>query len=476
MLHVPILRGGKAYRSIDRVRLADVRTRLPVAEVSQANRGLIARDMNDAGKRRRTLASFRAADLAGICARAAVLFAEASLPLDDGVEQTAAEYIGALSATTGMPEALCRANAAKIQFVLGRMEEVLSGWTRGLDLRVLDAGWGKEGGRRVSYLSQADALGAVLPNNSPGVHSLWIPAFALKVPLVLRPGRQEPWTPLRIARALMAAGAPQEAFSFYPSDHAGAVEILLRCGRSMLFGDGATLRAWQDDPRVQLHGPGWSKVILGEDAAPRWREHLEVMAGSIADNGGRSCLNASSVWTPSAGREIARTLAERLATIDARPLTDPEARLAAFSDPSQARRISDHIDRLLEVPGAEDFSARVRGPHRLVEADGCTFLRPTVIWCEDPGHPLAACEFLFPFAAVVELPSSEMTARIGPTLVATALTNDSAFQRELLACPLIDRLNLGPIPTSRVSWDQPHEGNLFDHLYRQRAIQVEGAA
>ena len=32
-------------------------------------------------------------------------------------------------------------------------------------------------------------------------------------------------------------------------------------------------------------------------------------------------------------------------------------------------------------------------------------------------------------------------------------------------------LNLGSMPTSHVSWDQPHEGNLFEHLYRQRAIQ-----
>src|SRR5678815_376991 len=253
MLHVPILRGGKSYRSIDRVKLVDVRTRKPVAEVSQANRGLIARDLQDAAGRRRILASHRAADLVSLCARAAVLFAEESLQLDDGAEQTPAGYIGALSATTGMPETLCRANAAKIRFVLARMEEVLSGWTRGLDLGVLDAGWGTEGGRRVSYLSQADALGAVLPNNSPGVHSLWIPAFAMKIPLVLKPGRQEPWTPLRIARALMQAGAPPEAFSFYPGDHAAGAQILLRCGRSMAFGDASTLRPWMNDPRVQLH-------------------------------------------------------------------------------------------------------------------------------------------------------------------------------------------------------------------------------
>ena len=54
----------------------------------------------------------------------------------------------------------------------------------------------------------------------------------------------------------------------------------------------------------------------------------------------------------------------------------------------------------------------------------------------------------------------------------TALTNDEEFRRELLASPHVGRLNFGPIPTNRISWDQPHEGNLFDHLYARRAFQV----
>ncbi|HEY3174267.1 MAG TPA: aldehyde dehydrogenase family protein [Candidatus Polarisedimenticolia bacterium] len=476
MLHVPILRAGRSYRSLDLVRLPDVRTGRIVAEVSQANRGLIARDLLDAPRRARSLRSRQASELAGVCAKAASLFAGADLPVDEDTTHSPDDYLRHLSATTGMPLSLCRANMEKIRFVLERMEEILAGWTRGLNPSILDAGWGLDGGRRVSYRACAEALGAVLPNNSPGVHSLWIPAFALKYPLVLKPGRQEPWTPLRVVRALMAAGAPDEAFSFYPCDHAGAVEILLRCGRSMLFGDAGTLGAWKEDPRVQLHGPGWSKVILGEDEAPRWQDHLDLMVSSIADNGGRSCLNASGVWTPSHGLQIGRALAGRLAAIDARPLADPQARIAAFPDPAQARRLSEHIDRLLQTPGARDLTAEVRGPQRIVEVDGCTFLRPTLIWCEDSEHPLASCEYLFPYAAVVEVPRERMLQRLGPTLVATALTHDQEFRRELLECGDIDRLNLGPIPTSRISWDQPHEGNLFEHLYRQRAVQTDDAA
>jgi hypothetical protein len=65
-----------------------------------------------------------------------------------------------------------------------------------------------------------------------------------------------------------------------------------------------------------------------------------------------------------------------------------------------------------------------------------------------------------------------MLSAIGPTLVCTAITNDESFRRDLIAATHIDRLNLGPIPTPQVDWLQPHEGNLVEFLYRNRALQV----
>jgi hypothetical protein len=64
-----------------------------------------------------------------------------------------------------------------------------------------------------------------------------------------------------------------------------------------------------------------------------------------------------------------------------------------------------------------------------------------------------------------------MPACLGPTLVVTALTHDRGLVDRLLASDLIGRLNLGPIQTNAIAWDQPHEGNLFDHLYGRRAFQ-----
>jgi len=92
-------------------------------------------------------------------------------------------------------------------------------------------------------------------------------------------------------------------------------------------------------------------------------------------------------------------------------------------------------------------------------------------------HPLANREFLFPFASIVDMSSQDLACVpdcFGQTLSATVLTSDKDFIRRLLQSAAIGRLNLGAIPTNAIAWEQPHEGNLFDHLYGRRAFQAKG--
>ncbi len=64
-----------------------------------------------------------------------------------------------------------------------------------------------------------------------------------------------------------------------------------------------------------------------------------------------------------------------------------------------------------------------------------------------------------------------MPEPMGKTLVVTALTRDQRLCDRLLRSSFVDRLNVGAIPTNQISWDQPHEGNLFEHLYARRSFQ-----
>lgn len=471
--HIPILRNGEIYKSVDRIELFDHATGDVVAHVSQANSGMIVRDVGrmDGG----ALEHYSIRELIGICRRAAELFVSATLPLGEG-QQTFAQYLAQLSSTTGMPIVYCKGNAEKIRRVLAEIDLVIRGLTRGFELSILDRGYGDDEGRTLSFHRAGRIFGAVLPSNSPGVHGLWAPSMALKAPTVLKPGREEPWTPFRMFQALIAAGMPKAAMGFYPTDHAGARALLESVDRSMLFGDTSTTKPWRSDRRVEIHGPGFSKVILGDDAAGDWERYVDLMVSSISANCGRSCINASAVWTPRNGRALAEAIAKRLSVVEALPADDPRATVAAFADPGMAERISAIIDQGLREEGAVDLTERFRGSPRLVRKGRCAYLLPTILWCEDREHPLANREFLFPFASVVECPTAEIPEAIGRTLVVSAISEDRAFLGSLMASVNVDRLNIGPIPTWQLSWDQPHEGNLFEHLYRQRAFQIESAA
>ena len=471
MISLPILRFGEPYTSLEVDEAVHFLTGEPVARISRANSGMIQRDMRKAARARESLRAIPIDDLTARVGRAGELYMTASLPTGDGT-QTADEFVRAQSATTGLPERMCRANMKKNAFVLGEMRSILTSLTRGLDLDVLGRGHGQERDVPISYQAQSPVLGLVLPSNSPGVHTLWLPIIPLQIGLVLKPGSQEPWTPYRMASALGEAGIPREAIAIYPghADVGGAV--IDACQRSLVFGGGPTIEKYRGNPRVQPHGPGFSKILIGDDQVDNWERYLDVMVESVFINSGRSCINASGIWASRHTSEIAGAIAQRLAAIRPLPPEHPDAALAAFTVPGIADAISNAIDAELKVPGVTDVTATYREGGRHVKEGRADYLLPTVLHAESPKVPAAQQEYMFPFVTVVECPQNAMIDAIGPTLVCTAITCNEAFRRQLLDAVHIDRLNLGPVPTSQLNWLQPHEGNIVDFLFRARAFQT----
>jgi acyl-CoA reductase-like NAD-dependent aldehyde dehydrogenase len=483
MIEIPLLRWGEPYDSLEKDTVVHFETGEELARVSRANPGIVQRDLKKAARAREALRAIPIHDLLAIVKRAGELYMSAELPLGDG-RQTPADFARMQSATPGLPEHMCRANMEKNHFVLSNMERILDSLTRGLPLELLAQGWGLESrGVPVSYQALAPVLGLVLPSNSPGVHTLWLPIIPLQIGLVFKPGPQEPWTPFRMTAAFFEAGVPREAISIYPGLGDIGAAVLEGCGKSLIFGGTATVDRYKGNPAVQVHGPGFSKILLGDDVVDDWERYLDLMVQSVLANSGRGCINASGVWASRHTEDIAQAMAERLATVEPLPADDPRAALAAFTVPGTAKAISAQIDGLVGQGGAEDVTARVRAGRgeasrpRLVERERCDFLRPTVIHCPDPGAPLANAEYMFPFASVVRCPQDRMLSAIGQTLVGSAITEDPEFRRQLLDATNIDRLNLGPIPTIKLDWLQPHEGNIIEFLFRHRAFQeAEGAA
>ncbi len=470
MLEIPVIRWGKPYESLDVTDVKHFATGEPIAKVHQANGGIIKRDLRTAQKARDILRMIPCDELIARIGKAADLYESGTLPIGDG-NQSPDDFAHQQSSTTGLPEHMCKANMAKNSFVLKNMTTILDCLTRGLPLDVLTRGWGVEDrGVVVSYQAQTPILGAVLPSNSPGVHTLWLPAIPLQIGLVLKPGPQEPWTPYRMMSAFNEAGIPSEVWSMYPGEAEAGAAVLESCPRSMIFGGTPTVDRYRGNPRVQAHGPGFSKILLGDDVVDDWEKYIDLIAESIYINSGRGCINCSGVWASRHTKEIAEALAERIGPVEALPPEDPNAGIAAFTVPGMAQAVWGMIEADLKENGVTHCTEKFG--ERLVEKELCAYLRPMIVHCESSEKEIAKKEYMFPFSTVVKCPQDEMLAKIGPTLVGTIITENEAMIQAANDANHIDRLNIGPIPTSKLNWLQPHEGNIIDFLFRSRAYQV----
>ncbi len=470
MITLNPLRWGKQYKSLEFQDVFHFDTGESIAKIGQVNGGMVQMDMRKADNARKVLREIPTQELIARCKKAAHMFEHETLPVGDS-QQTVADFIHQQSASTGLPEHMCRNNMQKNCFVLSNIDKILDALTRGLDLEIFARGYGEEGRNvTVSYQCQTPVLGAVLPNNSPGVHTLWLPAVPLQVGLVLKPGSQEPWTPYRMISAYIEAGIPAEAFCLYPGGHDVGGMIMSKCSRSMIFGSAQTVEQYSGNPRVQAHGPGFSKILIGDDVVDQWEDYLDLMVESVLSNSGRSCINCSGIWASRNTKEIAEALASRMGGIDILPPSDPKAALAAFTNPQMAKGTWGMVQQDLAEQGVVDMTASYG--QRLIEQERCAYLKPMVVTADSPQRAVAMKEYMFPFVSVVKCPQKEMIKAIGPTLVGTALSADEQWIDELTAATHIDRLNIGPMPTSRLNWLQPHEGNLIDFLFRSRAYQI----
>ncbi len=120
MLEIPVIRWGEPYESLEKDEVVHFETGETLANVHQANGGLIKMDMRKASRARALLREFSIADLIERCKKAGELYMTAELPLGDGT-QTPKQFGRMQSATTGLPEHMWAGNMKKNAFVLSNM-------------------------------------------------------------------------------------------------------------------------------------------------------------------------------------------------------------------------------------------------------------------------------------------------------------------------------------------------------------------
>ncbi len=121
--------GGRRYTSLEVDNVIRFSTSETLAKVSQANPGLLAKDIRQAQHARDVLCEIPIRNLIRMMQKAADLYKDATLPMGDGV-QSPADFARQHSASTGPPEHMCKANMAKNHFVLSNMDRILDCLTR----------------------------------------------------------------------------------------------------------------------------------------------------------------------------------------------------------------------------------------------------------------------------------------------------------------------------------------------------------
>ena len=362
-----------------------------------------------AQRARDVLREIPCADLVKAVQKASELYMKSDLPLGDGT-QTPDDFVRQQSATTGLPEHMCRKNMEKIAFVLSQMDRILDSLTRGLDLSILTAGYGRDPqGRLLSYQAQTNVLGMVLPSNSPGVHTLWMPVVPMQIGLVLKPGPQEPWTPYRMATGDVSERRSDAKRSrIYPGGMEAGMAVLETCRPHDAVRQPGDRRSARRESADSGPRPGYSKDFdrrrqgrsVGELSRSDGKQRSAQQRAQLHQLLGDLCFAA---W-PRRSLRLSRGGSGKV-----QPLApeDPKAPLAAFTVAGVAEAISASIDEDLKADGAEDMTAAVRNGSRAITREHVRYLLPTVVYCESPEVPIAKKEFMFPFVNVVECPQDE---------------------------------------------------------------------
>ena len=102
---------------------------------------------------------------------------------------------------------------------------------------------------------------------------------------------------------------------------------------------------------MQAHGPGFSKILLGDDVVDHWEKYLDLMVDSVYLNSGRGCINCSGIWASRHTKEMPRPWPSKLARSKSSRPKIP-GRLAAFTVPGVAPAVWKSIEADLREKGS----------------------------------------------------------------------------------------------------------------------------
>jgi hypothetical protein len=467
MKALPVIRFGDVYESSERKEIYDYAGNV-MDEISMAIPLLFKTDIKKKG--RNTSCKLRDTginQLLGWIKKAGEIFTTADLNIA-GKIQSPQEYCDSIARVTGLPEHMCRDILQDVRGYMEHIDEIIGKQFRIKDLTVLDNYITSFHDMEYAIIPQAEILCAVMPGNHPIVNMMWIMAFAMKYPVIVKPSFDDPYTPLRLIYSLIEAGADKEFFSFYPVGHAEVTELVKAAGYSIIFGGNDVKELYKNLPWIRVFGPGNSKMIVGKDCSAGIDKIAGFAAQSALFHSGRACISTSAVITEDHGEELAAAIGKIFAKVSLKALKDNTALIGAVKNKQKAELMAEAVHRFLQ---SGDYVDMTPDTETIQYMDNKVFLMPKVLYCKDICHPGFGLEYSFPFIIVGEKQNTEWKDILKSTLSCLVLSDDPALIRQLLVLPEVEKIYQGFVDSCRMDFGMPHNGFMSEFLYKYKAFK-----
>jgi acyl-CoA reductase-like NAD-dependent aldehyde dehydrogenase len=337
-MHAAPLVAGREVSTDQRVELRSPWDNAPLAELSLAGDRELAQATTIAFESVRAL-------------RATPTYArrEWLAKIADGLRDNRAAFARTIALEAAKPLKLARAEVARAETTFRLASEECA--RLGGEALSLDSAPPFEGLVGAWTRSSPGALLAITPFNFPlnlVAHKL-APAFALGMPVVLKPAPQTPLTALMLARLVLEAGAPAEILSVLPTtnDHAGRLVIDPRFAAISFTGSaevGWAIKARAPRKRVVLELGGNAACVLGPDFEPDDSTLSKIDAAAFG-YAGQVCIKTQRLFVPRGRLDaITEELARRARVHRVTDATDEHAILGPLIDERSCDRVRSWID------------------------------------------------------------------------------------------------------------------------------------
>lgn len=461
-------RGQADYRTVERVVVTDYHGE-EICSCDQSPASLLLPAKKLAIAAGREAGSYCDAEWLAIFMSAGSLFHSGELAMGNRSIDAPA-YDRLVCRASGLPLTAVRKARKSISYMLGDIGPILAAQSPDATVSPYRRHRVETSAAAFAWLPRMEALAVIPPSNHPAVHCLWLLALAARIPVLLCPSEEEPFTSLRLAESLYASGLPDGMLQVLPGCHGFKAELLQRLRWGLIFGSDDVLARFTS-PTIKGYGPGRSKIVIGGNETDNRREFGLVVRSMMTD-GGRGCINVSALLTMTDSRRWAERLGEAVADIPACEPLDEDCQVGVIKNLSMAYGMNGAVEAA-EGRGAVDLARRFRGTARLVPVGKGAALLPAVLAMR-VDDPLFGAEFLFPFLAVAEVSEAELLKALKKTLTVTTIGLPKELTRTILHHPDVGKVYDGErYATTDINLREPHEGFLMDFLFEKKAARFK---